>query len=190
MSWIPAFRPGIGNAWLFMVVYPLQWLAVLLLPQRIAQRTGHAPEILRTRRDRVLSFLTQGLWVCATLYSVFLPLRVGALWFWAGMALFLVGVAILVLASVAVARAPADEPFTAGVYRFSRHPMYLSMILVYLGVSAASASWVFLLITVGTVLLQRHQMLTEEAYCRGRFGRAYLAYMTATARWFGFPARR
>jgi protein-S-isoprenylcysteine O-methyltransferase Ste14 len=116
-----------------MLIYPLQWLVVLLLPKHIAERTSHAPEI---------------------------PLQVGTPWFW------------------------------SGIYRFSRHPMYLSMILVYLGVSAASVSWVFLLITAGTVVLQRYQMLREEAYCREIFGPAYLTYMAVTARWFGIPRKR
>jgi protein-S-isoprenylcysteine O-methyltransferase Ste14 len=190
MTWIPAFRPGIGNAWLFMIIYPLQWLAVLLLPGRIAERTSHAPEIIQTRQDRVMSFLTQGVWIGATLYSIFIPLHVGTPWFWSGLALFLVGLAILVLASVSVARTPANEPFSSGIYRFSRHPMYLSMILVYLGVSVASVSWVFLFITAGTVFLQRYQMLKEETHCRECFGQAYLAYMALTARWFGLPRKR
>jgi protein-S-isoprenylcysteine O-methyltransferase Ste14 len=190
MSWIPAFRPGIGNAWLFMIIYPLQWLVVLLLPRRIAERTGHVSEIIRTPQDRVMSFLTQVVWIGATLYSIFIPLHMGTPWFWSGLGLFLVGLAILVLASVAVGRTPANKPFTSGIYRFSRHPMYLSMILVYLGVSVASASWVFLLIAAGTMFLQRYQMLTEEAYCRENFGQAYLAYLAVTARWFGFPPKR
>jgi protein-S-isoprenylcysteine O-methyltransferase Ste14 len=191
MIWIPAFRPGICNAWLFMIIYPMQWIVVLLLPrQLIAERTSHASEIIRTRQDRLMSLLTQGVWIGATLYSIFIPLHVGTPWFWSGLGLFLVGVAILVLASVSITRTPADKPFTSGIYRFSRHPMYLSMILVYLGVSAASVSWVFLLITGGTTFLQRYQMLKEEAYCRESFGQAYLAYMAVAARWFGFPPKR
>jgi protein-S-isoprenylcysteine O-methyltransferase Ste14 len=190
MSLVPAFHIGVWNAWLFMIIYPLQWLVVLLLPGHIAERTSHPQEIIRTRGDRILSFLTQAVWVGATLYSVFVALRVGTPWFWSGLALFLAGLAILVLASIRVACTPANRPFTCGIYRFSRHPMYLSMILVYLGVSVASVSWVFLLITAGTVFLQRHQMLEEEAYCREIFGEAYLAYLAVTARWFGLPRRR
>jgi protein-S-isoprenylcysteine O-methyltransferase Ste14 len=190
MTLIPAFWAGIGNAWLFMLIYPLQWLVVLLLPKQISQRTSHAPEIIRTRQDRVISFLTQAVWIGATLYSIFIPLQAGTPWFWSGLTLFLAGLAMLVLASVCVARTPANQPFTSGVYRFSRHPMYLSMILVYLGVSAAAVSWVFLLITAGTVVLQRFQMLREEAHCRESFGPAYLSYMAVTARWFGFPPKR
>jgi protein-S-isoprenylcysteine O-methyltransferase Ste14 len=173
-----------------MIIYPLQWLVVLLLPKRIAERTSHAPEIIRTRQDRVRSFLTQAVWLGATLYSIFVPLQVGTPWFWSGLTLFLAGLAMLVLATVCVARTPANLPFTSGIYRFSRHPMYLSMILVYLAVSTAAVSWVFLLITAATVILQRYQMLREEVYCRENFGSAYLSYLAATARWFGIPRKR
>lgn len=187
MTLIPAFEAGLGNGWLFMIVYPLQWLAVLVLPRRIVERTRHPPQIVKNREDRIVAFLTQGLWIGATLLSVFLPLRIGTPWFWAGLASFLAGLAFLVLASVAVARTPDNVPFTTGIYRFSRHPMYLSMLLVYLGVSIAAVSWLFFLVTVATFFLQRCQMLREEEHCIARFGRRYRDYMAVTARWFRFP---
>jgi protein-S-isoprenylcysteine O-methyltransferase Ste14 len=188
MSWIPELRIGFCNGWLFMIVFPLQWLAVLVLPKRIAERTSHAPEIVRTGTDRIMAFFTQGLWIGATLFSIFIPLRTGTPWLWVGLALFLTGLSMLVLASISVSGTPPGEPFTAGIYRYSRHPMYLSMILVYLGVSTAAASWPFLLVSAATVFLQRYQMIKEEAFCRERFGRAYDEYVAVTPRWFGQPA--
>lgn len=73
------------------------------------------------------------------------------------------------------------------MYRFSRHPMYLSMLLVYLGVSAASLSWLFTLLTAATFLLQRYQAIVEECYCAAKFGDACLDYRKVTARWFTLP---
>jgi protein-S-isoprenylcysteine O-methyltransferase Ste14 len=134
--------------------------------------------------------VTQGLWIGATLFSVFVPLRTGTPWLWAGLALFIAGLAALVLASISVSGTPSNVPFTSGIYSFSRHPMYLSMILIYLGVSAAAASWPFLLITSATFFLQRYQMIKEEAFCSERFGRVYRDYIAVTPRWFGPPSRR
>ena len=152
MSLIPAFEIGIWNAWWFMIVFPLQWLAVLIIPGNIAERTGDTKGV-QTRRDRIVAFLLNGLWIVATLYSIFLPFRVGTPWLWIGLFLFIVGLLILVLGTVSIAGTPTDKPFTSGVYRFSRHPGYLAMILVYLGVSIAAASWLFLLVTVVTFSL-------------------------------------
>ena len=187
MSLIPAFEIGLWNAWLFMIIFPLQWLAVLIVPKHIAERTSHAPEIIQTRQERIMAFLTQGFWIGATLYSIFVPFRVGTPWLWIGLSLFIAGLAILILATVSVAGTPTDKPFTSGVYRFSRHPMYLSMIFVYLGVSIAAASWLFLLITVITFFLQLYQAKKEERYCCEKYGGAYREYMRRTARWIGIP---
>ena len=189
MSWRPAFEIGLANAWLFMIIYPLQWLAVVLLPGGIGERTSHVAGIIRSRKDRIMSFLTQGFWIGATLYSVFLPFRTGAAWFWVGLGIFAAGVAVLLLASFRVAATPAGRPFTSGIYRFSRHPMYLSMLLVYAAVSVASLSWLFAVITLITFFLQRYQMIREEEYCLGKFGQSYHDYMRITARWFGIPSR-
>lgn len=184
---MPAFEIGVWNAWWFMMIYPLQWLVVIVFPENLGERTSHAKEIIAGSRDRIMAFLTQGFWVGATLYSIFVPFRTGTPWFWTGLALFIAGLSVLVLASIAVYGTGADKPFTTGVYRFSRHPMYLSMILVYLGVSVAAASWIFLCITVITFFLQTYQAVKEERYCCREFGDAYLSYMRRTARWIGVP---
>lgn len=187
MSFIPAFEIGIWNAWLFMIIYPLQWLAVLVVPKHIAERTSHAPEIVRSGQEKIMSFLTQGFWIAATLYSIFLPFRTGTLWFWVGLLFFIAGLVVFIMATINVANTPVGKPFTSGVYRFSRHPMYCSMILVYLAVSISAASWLFLIITAVTFFLQRYQAGKEESFCCEQFGEDYLEYISRTARWIGIP---
>ncbi len=183
---IPVFEIGIWNAWWFMIIFPLQWLAILIIPGHIAERTSDTKGI-QTRQDRIVAFLNNGLWVVATLYSIFLPFRVGTPWLWIGLLLFIVGLVMLVLATISIAGTPMDKPFTSSVYRFSRHPGYLAMILVYLGVSIATASWLFLLVTVVTFFLLLYQVRKEEAYCCVEFGDAYREYMERTPRWIGLP---
>lgn len=188
MSLIPAFEPGIWNAWLFMIIFLLQWLAVLAVPKHISERTGHPSEIKRNRKDNIIGWLTEIVWIGAILYSIFLPFHTGTAWFYIGLSLFTIGLIVLVSATVTVARTPADKPFTGGVYRFSRHPMYLSMMLIYAGVSIATLSWLFGLITVITFFLQSLQMSREELYCSSKFGSAYLKYKERTPRWLGISA--
>jgi protein-S-isoprenylcysteine O-methyltransferase Ste14 len=61
------------------------------------------------------------------------------------------------------------------------------MILVYLGVSIAAVSWLFLLVTVVTFSLLLYQVRKEESYCCVKFGNAYREYMLRTPRWIGIP---
>jgi len=186
VSLIPAFEIGLWNAWWFMIIFPLQWLVILIIPGHITERTGDT-EGIQTRQDRIVAFLLNGLWVISTLYSIFLPFRVGTPWLWIGLLLFIAGLVILVLATISIAGTPTDKPFTSGVYRFSRHPGYLAMTLVYLGVSIAAVSWLFLLVTIVTFLLLLCQMKKEEAYCCVKFGGTYREYMNRTPRWIGIP---
>jgi len=190
MSLIPAFEIGVCNAWLFMIIFPLQWIVVLVLPGQIGDRTSHPAEFKQDLRGRMSGWVTQIFWIGATLYSIFLPLKMGTAWFYVGLGVFVIGLLILVWATLIVVRTAPDTPFTTGIYRFSRHPMYLSMILVYLGVSIAAASWLFLLITAITFFLQRLQMIDEEKYCCRKFGHAYIEYMNITPRWIGIPKIR
>ena len=180
MTLIPAFEIGLWNAWWFMIVFPLQWLAILIIPGHISERTGGVPG-----QDKIVAFLANGLWVIATLYSIFLPFQVGTLWLWIGLSLSIAGLVILVLTTKSIAGTHADKPFTSGVYQLSRHPGYLSMILVYLGVSIAAVSWLFLLVTVVTFSLLLYQVRKEESYCCAKFGKAYREYMLRTPRWIG-----
>jgi protein-S-isoprenylcysteine O-methyltransferase Ste14 len=187
MSAIPAFEIGVWNAWWFMCVFLLQWLAVLIIPKNVAERTGHPAELKLSRAAKISGSVTQIFWIGATLYSIFLPFQTGTAWLYTGLAAFTIGVIILVYATVMVFRTQASEPFTGGVYRISRHPMYLSMMFIYAGVSIAAASWLFLVITVITFFLQRYQIIQEEAYCQRKFGASYNAYMERTPRWIGIP---
>jgi len=123
----------------------------------------------------------------SVIYSVFLPLKFGTIWFYVGLLLTLVGFVGSIIVLVNWANTPAGEPVTRGLYRYSRHPMYVTEVLLLLGVSISSASWVFLLfpliIGVGAVYFIK----MEEAQTLGHYGKAYGEYMKRTPRWIGIP---
>ena len=173
-----------------MIIYPLQWLAVIFIPKQIVERTGHPNDFKQDRKGKICGNLTQLVWILASLYSIFLPFQTGTVWLYTGLGVFTIGLIILILATITVAKAVVDKPFTKSIYRFSRHPMYLSMIFVYLAVSIATASWLFILITIITFFLLRFQAMQEEKYCSVKYGQAYQDYMDRTPRWIGIPKTR
>ena len=185
MSLIPAFEIGVWNAWLFMSSFLLQWLAVGLAG--ISQRTSHPTDMKRSKSDQRIGMAATMIWVIATIYSIFLPLQPGTIWFYIGLGVFLCGLIILTVATFNFAMAPHDKPITAGLYHYSRHPMYLAMFLIYIGTSLASASWLFLLFTIATVVLTRLEAILEETYCLERYSNDYREYTNRTPRWIGVP---
>jgi protein-S-isoprenylcysteine O-methyltransferase Ste14 len=73
---------------------------------------------------------------------------------------------------------------TRGLYRFSRNPMYLGMVLVQVGAALALGSLVsFVVPAVFVGLLNRKFIRHEEALLRAEFGQEYADYSARVRRW-------
>lgn len=73
---------------------------------------------------------------------------------------------------------------TGGVYRVTRNPMYLGMLLVLIGWGVwlgNAAAWLALPLSV--LLLNTLQIKPEERLLRQRFGDAYARYAARVRRW-------
>jgi protein-S-isoprenylcysteine O-methyltransferase Ste14 len=187
MSLIPAFDIGIWNAWIFMIWLLIQNFGVMLLSKDIYQKAGEPCDMKPSRKYKILSFISTPLWLLATAYSIFLPFKLGTIWFLIGLIIFLLGLIINVVASINFVRTPMNEPVRGGAYGYSRHPIYTALVLIFLGVSIASASWVFLLLTVLMAVLVSLSVPDEEHYCLEKYGDTYREYMNRTPRWIGIP---
>jgi protein-S-isoprenylcysteine O-methyltransferase Ste14 len=79
---------------------------------------------------------------------------------------------------------PATTLVTTGVYRFTRNPMYVSLVLLYLAVTLALDSWwpmIFLPLVV--IAVDRLVIRREERYLVHAFPSEYTAYRERVRRW-------
>jgi len=187
MSLIPAFEIGVWNAWIFMIWLLIQNFGIRLISKEVYQKAGQPPDMKLSQTYKIISYISMPLWLLATAYSIFLPFKLGTIWFATGLIIFLLGLIVNILATINFATTPMNEPVTRGVYRYSRHPIYIALFLIYLSVSIASASWVFLLFTVLLVVQVSFSATEEERYCLWKYGDAYREYMNRTPRWIGIP---
>jgi protein-S-isoprenylcysteine O-methyltransferase Ste14 len=187
MSLVPAFKIGVWNAWIFMIWPWVAMLVVRLVGVDVYRRASGQPEMKTSHQYRVVSYVSMIIDTMAVAYSIFLPLKLGTTWFYAGLAIFLTGLVVLAVATVNFATTPMDVPVTRGIYHYSRHPLYLASLLIYLSVGIASASWVFLLFFVVQSVFIRIAAVGEERYCLEKYGEAYREYIDKTPRWLGLP---
>ena len=181
MSLIPAFEIGLWNAWI-PVFYPqLIFVFGLLANRKILQRGF--PEYNKTEK-RLYRVIT-AIYYPAIVYTIFLPLKLGTLWFYAGLPIILLGEVIFTIAAVSFGTTPIDEPVIKGIYRYSRHPLYLAQYLIFIGVGIACASWVFLLFSILFTSMQHALTIPEERTCVDRYGDVYREYMNKTAKYIG-----
>jgi len=143
------------------------------------------------KAERVISIFSNFvLFFGLFIYSIFLPLQLGTIWFYIGLALCVLGVIAWTIAIVNIANIPLGEPWTKGLYRYSRHPMILAGFLILIGAGIASASWVFLLFSIVLIILSAILVIAEERFCLEKYGDAYREYMESTPRWIGIPKSR
>ena len=64
---------------------------------------------------------------------------------------------------------------TTGIYRFTRHPMYYSLIFISIGVFIIKLSIYYLFLTISLVLIIKFKISLEEKYLINKF-KNYLLY--------------
>ncbi len=73
---------------------------------------------------------------------------------------------------------------TNGPYRFSRNPMYLSLVLLYFGLALwLDIFWALVLVPIVIILVQYLAIMREERYLERKFGQQYLYYKACVRRW-------
>jgi len=186
MSLIPAFELGLWDAWIFMGPSLLVMLLWMLVGAK--KTKGDPAESWRLSKTKMaFCAFSKLIYFAAVAYSVFVPLKLGTIWFYAGLPITLVGLVGSVVVLVNWDNTPAGKPVTKGIYRYSRHPMYVTEVLLLFGVSIASASWVFLLFPIVIGVGAVYFIKIEEAFTLGHYGKAYREYMNRTPRWIGIP---
>ncbi|ADT84375.1 methyltransferase family protein [Thermococcus barophilus] len=80
---------------------------------------------------------------------------------------------------------------TTGIYRYSRNPQNLGLLLIFLGISLAGRSLLALLLTAAFAIgFHKYVVELEEPYLERIFGEEYRRYKERTPRYFGRPKSR
>jgi len=113
-------------------------------------------------------------------------------WHWLGLVFIIPGILILLHSGLSFIRAKtgllpfsdATSLVTNGLYRYTRNPMYLGMVLFLLGVALFLGSLSALApVAIYTWIIDRQFIRNEELFLQEIFGEEYLAYMRRVRRW-------
>ena len=190
MSLIPEFELGLWNAWI-LTLWLLLPLVVLSLVIKSPETEEGESSTVSSKTERIAFLAYHIMAFLIIIYSVFLPLKLGATWLYAGLAIYLLGIIMYMIVLVSFATTPLDrEPVVKGLYRYSRHPTYVASFIVFIGVGIASASWLVLLLSALYMVLIVIAVPAEERFLVQQYGDAYRRYMEGIPRWIGIPKSR
>jgi protein-S-isoprenylcysteine O-methyltransferase Ste14 len=185
MSLIPAFDIGIWNVWILIFLLLLIPAVLTSVKKGVFKKTESKVHL--SKSERIVFVLSKVFLGLLCLYSIFLPLKLGTLWFYVGLPISLLGTVMYIIVSVNITTTPVDRPVTRGLYRYSRHPMYGAFSLAFIGAGIASASWLFLLLSILCIITNFINSIFEERLCLEAYGSDYQEYLNRTPRWIGIP---
>jgi protein-S-isoprenylcysteine O-methyltransferase Ste14 len=148
-----------------MHIPPPLWFAVTFLAgwglQSLAPITIHSPTIVGIGHAIGFALLVSGALLALSCLGLFFLAR-----------------------TTFIPHAKSSSLVTRGPYRFSRNPMYLSLILVYLGfVGSFVQPWSLILLPIPLAIVNWIVIPFEEAQLRKAFGSVYEEYCAKVRRW-------
>ena len=190
MSLTPAFEIGIWNAWILVLLFYLSmFIPDLFLgkdARKKSKRMSQFPPFEKI--DKILAVSTHAVIMpIALIYSIFLPLKLGTAWLYAGLGIYAASLILSLATIFSIASGPAERPVTGGVYKFSRHPIYSSGFLMFISVGVACASWVVLFLAAVWIVFWQIVVPEEEKFLIEKYGDDYRNYLNRTPRWIGLP---
>ena len=185
MTLFPELSVGWLNGWILLAIYGLVFGAtVRSLPKDVIARLYDKSNWTPSQR----ALTTVGKLLSSALFVIlaFSPLQTGRPIFIIGSALFLLGLLGLVIALLNFSQVQPGCPATTGLYRISRNPQWIMLIIVFMGGSLAVGSWAALLLFTMAATCYHFRILAEERSCLAQYGDAYRDYLTRVPRYLLF----
>ena len=185
MSFIPTFELGFWNGWIFILpFFLLPFIGSYLIKKRKMESLSEYLSEFSIKLKIIMIMLVIPIYG-SYFYSIFLPIELGTFWFFIGLVIFLVGLSIQIVAWHNLATTPADIVVTKGLYRNSRNPMYIGDFLVLVSIAIICLSWIFLLVSILSFILNYIAVISEERECLAKYGDSYKNYTDRIPRWIG-----
>jgi protein-S-isoprenylcysteine O-methyltransferase Ste14 len=185
MSLIPEFKIGLWNAWIPLCLLYLIFGTILMcfpkdVVKRLYDRSGWS------KKQKVLTIVGKLFAFIFLFLIIFSPLKFGSIVFIIGSIIYTFGLVGFIIALFDYKKTPFNQPVTRGLYRISRHPQILSLLISCFGICITIGSWLFLLIFLIFSVFIHFRIMAEEQTCLNQYGNSYSEYMKRTARYFLF----
>jgi protein-S-isoprenylcysteine O-methyltransferase Ste14 len=119
------------------------------------------------------------------IFSSVTSIIIGILFSWASLPFIILSLKSFFKVKTAFdARKTTTILVTTGIYKISRNPAYLSLVLFYIGLSfLINSIWILILVVPAIYSVQKFCIEREEKYLEGKFGSQYLDYKSQVGRW-------
>jgi protein-S-isoprenylcysteine O-methyltransferase Ste14 len=177
---------SILNLWLpFLIIYASIWIYMIFINKKIG-RPIEDPEIyvVQSKNERfIIGFLPT---LLLFIVSIFVPIQFGLL-VKIGVIISIIGFYLNLLCFNAFV-ANQNPLNTKGIYNYSRNPMYVSGLMIFIGLVVMSwnksvESYTFIFRLFIWILGTHYAVLKEEKFLEKKYGEDYLNYKKKVRRY-------
>ena len=186
MSLIPEFEIGLWNGWILAAIFLVANYFIMFIAPKDNIREMMDQVKYAKKKDKLINLFSMILYIGVMICSVFVPLKLGTIWFYVGLALFVLGMSFTIPETQLFFR-KKGQFLTRGFYRISRHPIYVMVDIAWIGMAVATASWLLFVLIVFYMIVLHFLILAEERICLEKYGDSYREYMNKTSRYIGIP---
>lgn len=170
-------------------------VATLLRGQAVNRQTGDHPWAFASAKGKQrlagAAFAVSVAMLIAA--SVVAAIEGGSTWSLLAAIFAVAGAAIVIVAQIQMGRAwrvgvrEGDAPLFIqhGLFKFSRNPIFVGMILIGLGVAIVAGDWWAWVAWVAFAVVCAVQVRIEEAHLEDSFGERYRSFTKSVPRWIG-----
>jgi len=170
-----------------MVLYSLPILLTVILRKRAFQPTSSRFSSSRSSREYRLFIVSKIIMLIYFLYAIVIPIRLDSPTAVSGLIIYGIGFAFYSAAWITVVISGGGKVIANGPFQFSRHPIYVSSAVLFVGAGFLSKSYLFLGLSFIVGFMHMRNAMAEEKICLEVFGDEYRRYRASTPRWLGRP---
>ena len=170
-----------NSAVLLIPLFLIRYGLLALLDKNALPRAVHFAPMEKT--EKLWYWVYQLATAAMLVYMFFLRVKKEDAVFWAGLAVYAVGVLLLVFSTAHFAKPGSGGICQSGLYRFSRNPMYVAYFVYFCGCALLGHSVLLFALLCVFQLAAHRVILAEERWCIGQFGEEYIQYMKKVRRY-------
>jgi len=183
MDFLPILRIGWLNGWLPLAIfYTFFGLFLLTCKKSIVKKLYSVAGW--SKREYVLSGIRKPFSLAIIALMIFTPLRIFLLNFWIGLFIYGAGFIVMFVALFEFKRIPEKEVAATGIYRYTRNPQWVGLVLILFGTCLMAGNGAALVLFTGSLSLYHFRILGEERACLAAYGKQYQKYLDSVPRYF------
>lgn len=187
MPFLPTLQIGLLNGWLLMLIYLLCLIGmVLTFPAQVRHKLFYEPAYPRGDPRWFIILFGRVAAITFVILMIFSSLQIDLPIFYVGIGIYLLGFIIVMVSLWTFRLTPAGQIVDTGIYRISRNPQWVGLVLVFIGTATTTAAWLPFILLAVLFFAYHFQILLEEGVCSSVYGVDYHAYMHSVPRYLFF----